>query len=134
MSIFAERIKKIRKDLSLTQEKLSEKLKISIDTIQKWEKGTLTPQISVAEHIAQELNTSLSYLLGISENEDKNENENSSNMLFFKNGNQEVRIPNTSEENQKLFLTIIEKMITSSSNQPKINMQDNITGNYNIKM
>ena len=131
MSIFAERIKKIRKDLSLTQEDFSNRLEISIDTLQKWEKGTLTPRIDVAENVAQKLEISLSYLIGISENE--KENDSSNNMFIFKNGTQEVKIPDT-EENKELFLMIVEKMVASRNSQTKINMQDNVSGNNNIKM
>ena len=132
--MFSERIKKIRKDLSLTQEEFSDKIGISIDTIQKWEKGTSTPRISVAEKVASALEVSLGYLLGI--NDKLSEKQTSSeNMFFFKSGDQEVKIPNT-EENRQLFLTIIEKMVAScnSSSQTKINMQDNINGNNNVKM
>ncbi len=56
-------------------------------------------------------------------------------MFFFKNGAQEVKIPNT-EDNKKLFLAIVEKMMNSykEPSQAKINMQDNINGNNNVKM
>ena len=130
--MFSERIKKIRKDMSLSQEEFSDKIGISIDTIQKWEKGTSTPRISVAENVAHALKVSLAYLLGI--NDDTKEKYTSSeNMFFFKNGGQEVKIPNT-EENRQLFLTIVEKMVSSCNSSSQIKMQDNINGDNNIKI
>lgn len=131
--MFSERIKKIRKDLSLTQEDFSNKVEISVDTIQKWEKGTLTPRISVAESVAQKLGVSLGYLIG--ESESKTEKRTPDNVLYFKNGEQEVQIPNT-DENKELFLTIVKEMVVSHNgfHQSKINMQDNINGNNSVKM
>ena len=131
--MFSERIKKIRKDLSLTQEDFSNKVEISVDTIQKWEKGTLTPRISVAESVAQKLGVSLGYLIG--ETERETEKNNSDNVLYFKNGEQEVKLPNT-DENRELFLTIVKEMVVSHNefHQSKINMQDNINGNNSVKM
>jgi len=131
MSLFAERIKKIRKNFAWTQEEFSNEIGVSIDTIQKWEKGTLTPRLDVAENLAQQLKISLNYLIGASEKE--NEDNVSGNMLIFKNGNQEIKIPDT-EENKKLFLTIVGKMVASCNAQAKINMQDNISGNNNVEM
>ena len=132
--MFSERIKKIRKDLSLSQEEFSDKIGISIDTIQKWEKGTLTPRISVAEKIANILEISLGYLIGTTDSSNE-KHASSENMFFFKSGGQEVKIPNT-EENKELFLAIVEKMVNSCKepSQAKINMQDNINGDNNIKM
>ena len=130
--MFSERIKKIRKDMSLSQEEFSDKIGISIDTIQKWEKGTSTPRISVAENVAHALKVSLAYLLGIND-DTKEKHTSSENMFFFKNGGQEVKIPNT-EENRQLFLTIVEKMVSSCNSSSQINMQDNINGDNNIKI
>ena len=130
--MFSERIKKIRKDLSLSQEEFSDKIGISIDTIQKWEKGTSTPRISVAENVAHALEVSLAYLLGINDNTKEN-HTSSENVFFFKNGGQEVKIPNT-EENRQLFLTIVEKMVSSCNSSSQINMQDHINGDNNIKI
>ena len=132
--MFSERIKKIRKDLSLSQEEFSDKIGISIDTIQKWEKGTSTPRISVAEKIANILETSLGYLIGTTDSSNEKHTSNE-NMFFFKSGGQEVKIPNT-EENKELFLAIVEKMVNSCKepSQAKINMQDNINSDNNVKM
>ena len=132
--MFSERIKKIRKDMGLNQEEFSDKIGISTDTIQKWEKGTLTPRISVAEKVANALEIPLGYLIGTTDsiNEKSATNEN---ILFFKSNGQEVKIPNT-EENKELFLAIVEKIVSlrTESTQTKINMQDNINGDNSVKM
>ena len=109
--MFSERIKKIRKDLSLSQEEFSDKIGISTDVIQKWEKGTSTPRISVAKSVAQTLNVPLGYLIGTTENKNEFHTFND-NMFFFRYEGQEVKIPNT-EENKELFLAIVEKIVNS---------------------
>ena len=134
--MFAERIKKIRKDLSLTQEDFADKIGISIDTIQKWEKGTSTPCLSIAKSMAQKLEVSLGYLIGVTDNKnEKSSYDTDNNMFFFKYGAQEVKIPGI-EENKQLFFDIVKEMVGShnESSPTKINMQDNINGSNNVRM
>ena len=90
--------------------------------------------ISVAENIANMLEISLGYLIGATDSSNEKHTSNE-NMFFFKSGGQEVKIPNT-EENKELFLAIVEKMVSSCKepSQAKINMQDNINGDNNVKM
>lgn len=61
---FGDQLKKARKDKELTQEELAEKLNLSRQTILRWEKNQVFPDISNLKTVAQVLDVSLDYLLG----------------------------------------------------------------------
>lgn len=54
-----EKIGELRKEKNLTQEKLSEKLGISRQTLSNWESGNTTPDIVQAKQLAQIFKVSL---------------------------------------------------------------------------
>lgn len=66
---FGDQLTKARKEKEFTQEELAEKLNLSRQTILRWEKNQVFPDISNLKAVAQVLDVSFDYLLG----EDKNE-------------------------------------------------------------
>lgn len=62
--MFAENLKKIRKDKGYTQEILAEKLNVVRQTVSKWEKGLSLPDVDMLSKIANVLETDVNILLG----------------------------------------------------------------------
>lgn len=62
--MLGENIKKLRKSKGLSQEELSIKLNVVRQTVSKWENGLSVPDSSMLISIAEELDTSVSELLG----------------------------------------------------------------------
>lgn len=61
--MFAENLKKIRKDKGYTQEILAEKLNVVRQTVSKWEKGLPLPDVDMLSKIANVLETDVNILL-----------------------------------------------------------------------
>ena len=61
--MFAENLKKIRKDKGYTQEMLAEKLNVVRQTVSKWEKGLSLPDVDMLSKIANVLETDVNILL-----------------------------------------------------------------------
>lgn len=61
--MFAENLKKIRKDKGYTQEILAEKLNVVRQTVSKWEKGLSLPDVDMLSKIANVLETDVNILL-----------------------------------------------------------------------
>ena len=61
--MFAENLKKIRKDKCYTQEILAEKLNVVRQTVSKWEKGLSLPDVDMLSKIANVLETDVNILL-----------------------------------------------------------------------
>ena len=92
-----KRIKQKRKELNLTQEKLSEMLEISPTYISEIERGTEISSLATITKIANVLNLDLDYLiLGIS---NTNIDKTFSNLL--------EKIP---KKDQKLFISLCENI------------------------
>lgn len=62
--MFAENLKKIRKDKGYTQEELAKKLNVVRQTVSKWEKGLSLPDADILSKIADILETDVNVLLG----------------------------------------------------------------------
>lgn len=60
-----ENIKNLRKAKGLSQEELAIKLNVVRQTVSKWEKGLSVPDSNLLISLADELDTSVSILLGI---------------------------------------------------------------------
>ena len=60
-----ERIKSLRKQQDITQEKLAAYLNISYQAVSKWENGTALPDLSLIPAISNFFGVSADYLLGI---------------------------------------------------------------------
>ena len=63
-SVFSEKLRSLRKDKSLSQEEVAEKLNVSRQTISKYELGDATPDLNKISEIAELFNVSFDYLLG----------------------------------------------------------------------
>lgn len=61
---FGNQLIKARKEKGFTQEQLAEELNLSRQTILRWEKNQVFPDISNLRAVAQVLNVSFDYLLG----------------------------------------------------------------------
>ena len=61
---FGDQLSKARKNIDLTQEELAERLNLSRQTILRWEKNQVFPDISNLKAVAQVLDISFDYLLG----------------------------------------------------------------------
>lgn len=70
------RIKTLRKAKGLSQEELAIKLNVVRQTISKWEQDLSVPDASMLIHLAEELDTSVSALLGEEIVENKNDDLN----------------------------------------------------------
>ncbi len=70
--ILGERIKLLRKMNKLTREEFAEKISVSSRFLADLESGKVGVSISTLKNIAQKLNTSSDYLLGISEIDETN--------------------------------------------------------------
>lgn len=64
---FASRIKEIRLENKMTQEKFGKTLAVSQDTISLWEKGESPPSIYHVVKICKIYNVSADYILGLKE-------------------------------------------------------------------
>lgn len=65
MSTIGERIKKARELRNMTQSQLGEKLGVTGVTVMRYEKGQREPNIETIFNLAEKLNVSASYLLGV---------------------------------------------------------------------
>lgn len=66
--MFSERLKASRKEAGLTQVELAKVLKVSKGTVGMWEIGKREPKLEMMKHLSKNLNKSVDYLLGLSEN------------------------------------------------------------------
>ena len=65
--MFPQRLKQLRKEMSLSQKSLSEHLGVTQQAVGKWETGRSSPDPATLARLAELLETSADYLLGISE-------------------------------------------------------------------
>ena len=65
MILIGKRIKDIRKENGLSQQKLGEILAVSQDTISLWEKGKSVPTAEYLIAIAKQFDISTDYILGL---------------------------------------------------------------------
>jgi len=61
---FGDRLRQIRKEQRLSQEKFAKKLGTSKQILSRYETNQRTPKISIAAEYARKLNISLCYMLG----------------------------------------------------------------------
>ena len=66
--MFAERLKSLRKEQNLTQQKIAEKLNISRGSYAQWEAQRTQPSSKSLETLANFFNVSTDYLLGNTDN------------------------------------------------------------------
>ena len=58
-------IKELRKKRGITQEEFSEALRVSVQTVSRWEKGVNAPDLSMLPQIAVYFKVTTDYLLGL---------------------------------------------------------------------
>ena len=92
---FAERLKKLRKQVKLTQAQIAEKLNISQQAYASWEHGSKKPTQENLVKIAQVLNVSVDYLVGNSK--DKSDELDNIELLFRMNSK------GLTDEEKKIF-------------------------------
>ena len=82
--MFAERLKSLRKEQNLTQQKIAEKLNISRGSYAQWEAQRTQPSSKSLETLANFFDVSTDYLLG---NTDiKNQNQFDEDFLILRKG------------------------------------------------
>ncbi len=65
MKIFCERLKELKQEKKLSNEKLAKILNVSSSTISRWENGIIIPSIEHLYNIARYFSVSADYLLGL---------------------------------------------------------------------
>ena len=90
-----ERIRLQRKRINIKQEELSDRLGFSAKTIQRWEAGERMPNTKVLPKLAEALNTSVEYLMGLTESEPQEQPQKN---LPVNNSGIENKIPNETPE------------------------------------
>ena len=65
MNSFANILKELRIEKSLSQKELAEKLNYTQSNICEWEKGSVEPKATALKTIANYFNVSVGYLLGL---------------------------------------------------------------------
>ncbi len=64
MSIFSERLKKLRVEKKLTHQELANKVSVNRVTYTNWENGKRSPELDKVVELARELDSTLDYLSG----------------------------------------------------------------------
>jgi len=68
-SELSNRIKSNRNRLGMKQQELADKVGVSLMTVLRWEKGIRSPRMEEIKKLAEALNTSVEYLMGLTESE-----------------------------------------------------------------
>ena len=65
--LFNSRLRELRKEKALTQTQLAQILNVSQATVAKWETGDREPDLIMIWRLCEVLETSVDYLLGVSD-------------------------------------------------------------------
>ena len=81
----SEGLKQLRNMMKMTQEELAEKMRVSRQTIAKWENGESIPDVAKCSELAKIFNITLDDMASafIKKDEEKHININSKNKFFF---------------------------------------------------
>ena len=86
-SYTGNKIKELRIARGMTQAELAEKIHVSNKAVSRWEMGKNFPDISILENIAEALDTSVEYILGVDtvkqERERKDSRKEGAKIFFF---------------------------------------------------
>ena len=116
-------IKKLRKKKGLSQEELSERVGVSLQTIRRWEWGATTPNSKLLSKLAGVLDTTPECLLSdnTGENDAKLPNEpvfrNTGISLVYERNGERMELPPT-EESYAIFRDIAARIAGRESSQP----------------
>ena len=71
--LIGDKIRQQRREIGITQENLSEKMGVSLKTIQRWEAGIRSPRMEEINKLADKLQTTTGYLMGLEDKPEKPE-------------------------------------------------------------
>lgn len=136
--MFSDMIARLRKEKGLNQKEFAKKLGVSVDSVRRWEQGKRSPDVEKLSDIAKVLGTTVSYILGETENPERENSEETfsktikntidNDMSFIKKGDfigsgrvlfyhgddgRQFIIPAT-DQNQAWFRELIGKTIINS--------------------
>jgi transcriptional regulator with XRE-family HTH domain len=83
MKMFGTRLRSLRKKSGLTMKELGSKFNLAESTISGYENGTRKPDTDIMEKIADFFEVTVDFLLGRSEESNKNEEEDNVGRAFF---------------------------------------------------
>ena len=120
-------IKNKRKESKLTQQEFADKIGVSLMSVVRWENGSRVPNMLLMPKIAEELNTTVGYLMGIEDTETAeppkpseeippitgDDKSDANNLVYKWGGGHELRLPNT-PETRKLFQEIVMRSMSVS--------------------
>ena len=114
--VFGERLRELREG-RYSQEELAEKMNVHSNTISKWETGAQEPHSKRVRELAQILGTTPGYLLGNTDNPDKDsapapvlpEIKPTGNDLVYERNGTRIVLPNTPETR-----TLFERLVMAS--------------------
>ncbi|MBR0232757.1 MAG: helix-turn-helix transcriptional regulator, partial [Synergistaceae bacterium] len=73
--MFSDMIARLRKEKGLNQKEFAKKLGVSVDSVRRWEQGKRSPDVEKLSDIAKVLGTTVSYILGETENPERENSE-----------------------------------------------------------
>lgn len=83
--MFSHRLRELREDLGLTQKQLAEMLNLTQSTIAYYENGRKMPTLENAVRITKIFNTSLDYLVGVTDRHQALENIKEDRVSYYDN-------------------------------------------------
>lgn len=108
--MFPKRLKQLRKEANLTQQKLAENLNVSQQTIAFWERGERKPKLEAINNIAKYFNVSAEYLQGETDSKEIEEDELELANTLFRTTIKELNLtPEQKEQFKKDINTFIEQ-------------------------
>lgn len=90
--MFAQKLKKLRKERNMTQKQLAEKLFIDCSTVTKWETGKANPDFEKQRQLAELFKVSLDYLMGMTDFTDEENKNICANASLYLNNYEPYRL------------------------------------------
>ena len=105
-------IKTRRKEEKITQQEFANKVGVSLMTVVRWENGIRTPNSALMPKIAEALNTTVSYLMGLDNNSEKNillssDLSESPNMAYWGGVLDNAKVAAENNENLNTIYTLL---------------------------
>lgn len=129
--LFAERLKKLRKENNLTQLELAEKLGVAKSTIAGYEKAFRKPKMKALNELAELFNTSADYLIGLTD--DRSPKEPSKDLAkLLKEPDFHFKGKPVSNEDLDFLIQYLERITNNNNND--INNNDNNNSELNTEL
>lgn len=130
--MFAERLRELRRIHDLTQLELAEKLGVAKSTIAGYEKGFRKPKMETLNQIADILNTSSDYLIGLTN--DKTAKEHSKDLeKLLKEPDFTYKGKKLSNEDMDFLISYLERISKLEPNNNNNNNNNDINNSSNDK-